>query len=130
MPYSPSQIVAQFNQNMCASGTSYVVIYTDTVDVLTGKLGVRMGSNVQPAQIAGLLGSLLEPGARVRGLLSDLFKAHPLQVPKAPVDPNDPEAKPEFVEVPVEQAVEMVVGLLMTNMELKGAQKRSPLLVL
>lgn len=122
-------LVSKFNRDMCAMRTSFALIYTDTVNITTGQLGVRMSSNVDPPNIASLLGSLLEPGDEVRQLLSDLFKAHPMSAAVPPPPEAGPNAEPEIVEVPTEQAVETFLALLFSNLKLKGAKPPSPIIM-
>lgn len=126
-----ANIVAEFNRQLCMHGARYALVYVDTVSAVTGQLGVRMSSNVEPPAIASLFGSLLEPGEEVKQMLSDLFKAHPLMLP-VPVDPENPpapDATPVLIEVPVEQAVEVTLSALLTNLRLKDAQKPSPIVL-
>lgn len=127
-----ANIIANFNQQLCQHGCHYALIYVDAVNMTTGQLGVKMSSNVEPEKIAGLLGSLLEPGEQVRSMLTGLFKAHPLRLPATP-DPKNPpaaDATPVLVEVPVDQAVDMALTALLTNLQIKGAKKASPIVLL
>jgi len=122
--------IKAFNHKLCELGCHYALIYTD-VDVVSGQVGIRMSSNFNNEQVAGLLGSLLEPSEKARDMLTELFKAHPLRFP-APVDPENPPAAdvtPVLVEVPTEEAVEMVLSALLTNLQLKGAKKPSPIIL-
>jgi hypothetical protein len=122
--------VANVNRELCSHGCRYALIYVDAS--VNGQVSVRMSSNVEPQHIAGMLGSMLEPGEAVKQILSDLFKAHPM-VMAAPIDPENPpapDATPVLVEVPVEQAVEMVLATLLTNLQLKGAKPASPIIQL
>jgi hypothetical protein len=122
-----ANIVSDFNQQLCANGARYVLLYVDA-DIL-GQLNVRCSSNYQKENIGPLLGSMLEAGEAVKEMLSDLFKAHPMRLPE-PIDPEAPEAPPKLVEVPVEQAVAMVLDALLTNLQLRGAKPASPLVLM
>ena len=124
-------VIKSFNHKLCELRCHYALIYTDTVDLSAGQVGIRMSSNVEPEKIAALLGSLLEPGEKARAMLTDLFKAHPMRFP-APFDPENPpaaDATPVLVEIPTDQAVEMVLTALLTNLQLKGAKKPSPIIM-
>lgn len=122
-----ANLIADFNRQLCAQGARYVLLYVDANAV--GELGLRCSSNYPAEHVGPLLGSMLEPGEELRLMLSDLFKAHPMRLP-APVDPENPPAIPEFVEVPTEQAVEMVLSTIFTNLQLKGAKRASPIVLL
>ena len=131
-PISLHALIATINQELCKAGCRYALVYTD-MDPL-GRMNVRMSSNVETQQIAALLGSLLEPGEKVKQLLADVFKAHPMQAAVAPnpPDPNidpDEQETPALVEVPVEDAVKLVLETLLTNLQLKGADKASRIVV-
>jgi len=124
-----ANLVAKFNRKLCANGARYVLVYADA-DAL-GRMSVRCSSNYPQDQIGPLLGSLLEVGERAKQMLSDLFKAHPMRLP-APVDsenPPAPDAAPEFVEVPTEQAVQMLLDALMLNLQLRGGKPASAVIV-
>jgi hypothetical protein len=124
-----ANLVADFNRKLCANGASYVLVYADT-DAL-GRMSVRCSSNYPQGQIGPLLGSLLEPSEALKQMLSDLFKAQPMRV-LAPVDPENPpapDAAPAFVEVPTEQAVQMVLDALMINLQLRGVKPASAIIV-
>jgi hypothetical protein len=123
-----ANLVADFNRKLCANGARYVLIYADADSL--GRMSVRCSSNYPQDQIGPLLGALLEAGDKVKQMLTDLFKAHPMQLP-ATIDPANlsaEEAPPELVEVPTEQAVQMVLDALMTSLKLRGAEKASPII--
>jgi hypothetical protein len=121
-----ANLVADFNRKLCANGARYVLIYADA-DAL-GRMSIRCSSNYPTEEIGPLLGALLEAGDKVKQMLIDLFKAHPMQLPlPAPVDPAI-DAPPELVDVPTEQAVQMVLDALMTNLKLRGAENASPII--
>ena len=127
-----ANLIKAFNHKLCELRCSYALIYSDMVDLSAGTVGIRMSSNVEPDKIASLLGSLLEPGEKVRAMLTELFKAHPLRFP-APIDPANPpapDATPVLVEVPTAEAVEMVLEALLTNLQLKAAKQPSPIIAL
>lgn len=129
-PTPLSQLIGRFNQQLSALDTRFVLVYVDTIDA-RGQLAVRLASNYDPAAIPGLLGSLLEPGPKLREMLTELFRAHPMRVP-APADPTSPvtDATPVLVEVPLEEAVEMVCTSLLTNLQLRGVKPPSPIITL
>lgn len=131
-PTPLSQLINRFSQQLSQFDTRFVLVYVDTVDV-RGQLAVRLSSNYDQAAIPGLLGSLLEPGLKLREMLTELFRAHPLRVPAPPVDPAnppEPDATPVLVEVPLEEAVEMVCTSLLTNLQLRGVKQPSPIIAL
>jgi len=126
-----ANLVAEFNRKLCANGARYVLVYADT-DAL-GRMSVRCSSNYPQGQIGPLLGSLLEAGDKIRQMLTDLFKAHPMLLPAQPVGDGVASAVSDaslaLVEVPTEQAVEIVLEALMANLKLRGAQPASPILL-
>lgn len=135
-----ANLVADFNRKLCANGARYVLIYADT-DPL-GCMNLRCSSNYEHEQIGPLLGAMLEAGEKVKLMLADLLKARPLLMP-APVVVSTAEVEagacpgcgaawngrdvhqcptPAFVEVPTEQAVQMLLDALMTNLQLRGGK--------
>lgn len=142
-----ANLIADFNRQLCAQGSRYVLLYVDANAV--GELSLRCSSNYPAEHIGPLLGSMLEPSERLRLMLSDLFKAHPMQLPDIHCATckhglHDGtcglcteegrclchDGKPALVEVPTEQAVEMVLAAIFTNLQLKGAKQASPIVLL
>lgn len=124
-------LVKQTGQRFSELGAVYVLLYVDTVDA-RGRLDIRMSSNYQDEQIGPLLGSLLEPGEKVKQMLADLFKTRPLRVQVESMGSEGAPAQgedPVFVDVPTDQAVEMVLAALMPNLQLKQAKPKSSIIV-
>ena len=127
-----ANFIAAINQRFCEHGYHYALIYADTTNVTTGEVGMKLSSNFAPEQLGPLLGSMLEAGEVVKKMLRELFEAHPLQALATPMPvEGEVPVSGELVEVPTEQAVEMVLAALLSNLQLKGsAKKPSPIVLL
>lgn len=115
------------NRLLTEQHSSYILVYTDVVNLLTGEVAINLASNVPPETVANYLGVVLEVGPEVKALLTELFTDKPLRLPGPPPEGAAPDAPPVLVEVPTERAVEMVATVLLTNLRLR-VQRHSPII--